>query len=231
MVKRHTIPPKMMAYWIRCRFLRIHKNRNRYNFLRTSVLKLIKSVMEINPLRCTSCLCTYTDRFLELDRDDDNNDNSLHHISIHTNTHKNTAQTHHTSFEHLSISSTSRLHSKGHEARPTGKEPKSRHASTQGKSELCVQRDPTGRVLVVTVFENRKGADKRGVRQKKQKHRRRDEKKRRRMRREIDMIRETDMGRNIDLRERETEGVGERRRARERQPETRPCVPSKRSRV
>ena len=45
--------------------------------------------------------------FFEPVINDENNDHTLHHISIHTNTHKHsTAQAHHISKQHLSINGT-----------------------------------------------------------------------------------------------------------------------------
>ena len=86
-------------------------------------------------------------------------------------TRTNTAQTHHISFEHLFISSTDEgpLHSKWHEGlaqeylgncflhdanmfAPTGNEPRCMHSDPQGKSGPCVQREPTGRAIIVIVI-------------------------------------------------------------------------------
>ena len=81
---------------------------------------------------------------------DDNNDNTLHHIATRTNTHS-TDTPHHTMHILLSSTDTGPRHSKWHEActgisgqlflawcdhvRPTGNEPKYMHSGPQGKSE------------------------------------------------------------------------------------------------
>ena len=91
--------------------------------------------------------------------------------SIHTNTHENTQHSppHHT--KHILLSSTDAgpLCSKWHEActgtsgqlflasceyvRPTRTGPWPTHSGDQGMSEPCVQREPTGRAIIVIVIE------------------------------------------------------------------------------
>ena len=51
--------------------------------------------------------------------------------------------------------------------RPTGTGPRSMHSGPQGKTGPCVQREPTGRAIIVIVIENRKRADKRRERERK----------------------------------------------------------------
>ena len=121
--------------------------------------------MEINPCGCD--LWTITDSVFEPVIDDDN---TLHHKSIHTNTHKNTQHSppHHTKHIFLSSTDTGPLHYKWYEActgtlghlflawceqvRPTRNGPWPPHSGPQARQGR-VQREQSGRAIIVIVNE------------------------------------------------------------------------------
>ena len=117
------------------------------------------------------------------------------YIPTRTNTH--TQHRHITlPWKTFSISSTDTgpLLSKWHEACAGTPGQLFLHSGHQSKSELCAQREPTGRVLIVIVIEQLTRLRKR---QKKQRHTLRDEMETHETR-ERKMIREPDMRREID---------------------------------